>query len=327
MSNFTVRSSWLYELPSWVVVVALVGAMAGAAEIGYRLGHRQHARMSETGRGHFGAVQASLLALLALLLGFTFSLADRRYEARRRAVMDDAITLAGLDLRSNFLPNERRKEFKKLFREYVSIHASAVGRGQAVTPEKLTLRAERAEACHRQMCDVVRAEVQGEHPAKGTEVMVSQLSDALAIHRRWVTAFENHVPESILVLLFGAAVAAAGVVGYSGGLGRHRGVIQSVLLTLFVSAIIYVIHDLDTPLSGGIQIDQGPILHLKQLLDDEGNDEMKPAPTALDATGWPADDPARFGLFEQAVVGIAGSTTAAGADEFSKASTIQKALL
>lgn len=42
-----------------------------------------------------------------------------------------------------------------------------------------------------------------------------------------------------------------------------------VLVVLFVSAIIFVIHDLDTPLTGASQSGQRPLLHLKTLLEQE----------------------------------------------------------
>ena len=92
---------------------------------------------------------------------------------------------------------------------------------------------------------------------------------ALAVHRRWITAMEKQIPPAIFVLLFGAALAASGIVGFSGGLAGHRALVQSVLLTVFVTAIFFVIHDLDTPTHGLSQSEREPLVHLSELLKRE----------------------------------------------------------
>jgi hypothetical protein len=57
--------------------------------------------------------------------------------------------------------------------------------------------------------------------------MMTLLVEAQGIFRKRVHAFQSRVPDSIVGLLLAAAVASAGVVGYSGGLGQHRGTVQS----------------------------------------------------------------------------------------------------
>lgn len=260
-------ASWVHGQSSLLVLVTVFVTMLLAGELGFRAGRRQ--QPNEVGRGHFVAVQAALLALLALLLGFSLNMADQRYEARRASMMDDNITLAALNFRADFLPEPSRSEMKRHLRDYIAVHIEATSPNRTRTEEQFAALATRAEELHRQLCAVVRREVQSEHPPKGAAEMIATLSDSLAIHRRWVTAMESNVPQPILVLLFATAVTAAGVVGYSGGLAQHRGYVQGVLLAVFVSGIIYVIHELDTPLSGVSQAGQRPMMHLKSMIESE----------------------------------------------------------
>jgi len=44
---------------------------------------------------------------------------------------------------------------------------------------------------------------------------------------------------------------------------------QSMLLAIFVSGTIYVILDLDHPMSGFIRVDQTPMFQIKAILDRE----------------------------------------------------------
>jgi hypothetical protein len=262
-------ASWLHEMPAWLVILGLIAAMMISASIGFASGRRRHTQTGDTGRGHFNAVQASLLALLALLLSFTINMANQRYEARRQLVVEDANNLAALHLRGTYLPEPQRAEFTHLLRDYVGTRADAQALKLGVNRKELSARLTQAADLHARMCELVRAEIQREGAAKGTEAMVPLLIDAQGILRRRIYAFQSRVPDPILILLLSAAVAAAGVVGYSGGLGQHRGTVQSVFLALFVSGTLYVILDLDHPLHGIMEVDQTPMLQLKEYLDQE----------------------------------------------------------
>jgi len=78
------NSSWLYQLDTLWIVIALLVAMALAGEIGSSVGRRWHPRTDDARRGHIGSVLGSLLGLLALLLGFTFAMSATRYDLRRQ---------------------------------------------------------------------------------------------------------------------------------------------------------------------------------------------------------------------------------------------------
>ena len=262
-------ASSLHELPTWLIVLGLMAAMMLAARGGFGAGRRRHAETGDTGRGHFNAVQAALLALLALLLSFTINMANQRYEARRRLLVEDANNLMALYLRGSYLSEPRRTEFNRLLRDYTGTRALAQTLKEGVNRQELTVRLTEAARLHARMFELIRTEIQGERPAKGSEMLISLLIDAQSLLWRRVEAFQSRVPDSLIVLLLSAAVAAAGVVGYSGGLGQHRGTVQSVLLTLFISGTFYVILDLDRPLEGIVAVDQTLISRLKEFLDQE----------------------------------------------------------
>jgi hypothetical protein len=263
------KLDWFHELNPWVIALVLVLGMLLAAELGFRVGRRRQARTGEEGRGHFGAVQASLLGLLALLLGFTFNMSNVRYDARRHLVVDDANAIMALSFRGRLLPEPRRREFARLLRQYVEIRADAAALRRGITPEDLGQRIARAEALHRQMWDLVQAEVQGEHPAKGTDAMIGLLSDAFSIQQKRIQAYRSRVPATIIGLLFGAAIMSASAVGYSGGLRQYRGVLAATLLSLLAGATLYAILDLDQPRYGIIQVEQTPLFRVKDFLDRE----------------------------------------------------------
>jgi hypothetical protein len=260
------RLSWLHEGDSWVIVMVLMVAMMLAAEIGYAVGRRWPMRAGETSGRYFIAVQGSLLALLALLLGFTFNMSTQRYEMRRQLVMEDANVLNALWLRSSLLPEPQRREFEPPLRQYIKVRAD-VAVLQHETAEELANRIERAEALHRQMWEVVKTAVQGERPAKTAEDMVVLLSNAQSLHQRRIYAYESRVPEIIIMMLFGTAMTAMFALGYSGGLTQQRGILLRIMITLVVCGTVFTILDLDTPRRGLIQVEQTPMLRVKQMME------------------------------------------------------------
>ncbi|MBB1115874.1 hypothetical protein H4O09_02180 [Stenotrophomonas sp. W1S232] len=73
----------------------------------------------------------SLSAVLALLIGFTFSLALQRYDARRELVIAEANALGTTWLRSDLLEPAPRQQLRQVLRRYV---ANRVAFGAAPTP-------------------------------------------------------------------------------------------------------------------------------------------------------------------------------------------------
>jgi hypothetical protein len=57
-------------------------------------------------------------------------------------------------------------------------------------------------------------------------------------------------------------------------LDKHRGLPARIIVTVLLSATIYVVLDLDRPHEGLIHISQSPMLHLQSIL--EGDPETKP---------------------------------------------------
>ena len=75
------------------------------------------------------------------------------------------------------------------------------------------------------------------------------------------------VPVAILGLLLGSIIIAMCGVGIAGGLGQYHGMPARILLTLLLSGAMLTILDLDQPLRGLTQIDQGPMMQIKEIVD------------------------------------------------------------
>ena len=94
----------MYDIATLWIVLGLMAGMFGAMYLGRRIGKRRPSR-DEAETGQITATQASLLGILGLLLGFTFSVALSRHDARSAAVVAEANAIGTAWLRSDLLPN------------------------------------------------------------------------------------------------------------------------------------------------------------------------------------------------------------------------------
>src|SRR5689334_14816516 len=139
------QSEPLDVLPLWALFVLAAVLLQAAMEGGYRLGRWRHARHPDEKELPVGAMVASILGLVALVLGFTFSLASSRFDARRMAVLEESNAIGTAYLRARLLPEPEQKEISRLLREYVAARVE----GSRQRDPKASL--DKAEVLHEQL--------------------------------------------------------------------------------------------------------------------------------------------------------------------------------
>ena len=100
----------MYSLSEPLLGLALLALLVLASEFGFRAGRRRGPTSSDAVRQQVGNIQAALLALFALLLAFTFSMALSRFDQRRQLVVREANAIGTAALRARLLPAPQRVE-------------------------------------------------------------------------------------------------------------------------------------------------------------------------------------------------------------------------
>src|SRR5690349_18531998 len=101
-----------------LVSLATCAGMIACLELGKRYG-RKHAAADPNTATSIGVLDTAVLALLGLLIAFTFSSASNRFELRRHLAVQESNDLGTAWLRLDLLAPESRAELQQLFREYV----------------------------------------------------------------------------------------------------------------------------------------------------------------------------------------------------------------
>jgi hypothetical protein len=259
--------------------------MALVIEVGYRIGRRHQVSTNDSSKAHVNAIQASLLGILALLLGFTFSLALQRYDSRSQAVVDEANAIGTTYLRAQLLPASVRADTQRLLREYVDlrVHAGTVTLAQEAERDALLAQANRLQnALWRQ----ARKAAEEDARPVTSGLYIQALNGLIDAYGSRDAALDRHVPETVLFLLYGTFLMAGVIVGYASGAAGHRASFVTYIMVALIVLLVYIIIDLDRPRRGLIEVSQKSLTDLQAAVRAEASAE-----SAVPA-GMPARDSA-----------------------------------
>src|SRR5688572_21496365 len=109
-----------FELPWWGIVLTTFVVFMLAVEGGYAIGSSGWGGASDDRMtGHVATLVGAVLALLGLLLAFSFSIVDSRFSARKALVLDEANAIGTSYLRAKILPDPHATRVRSLLRQYV----------------------------------------------------------------------------------------------------------------------------------------------------------------------------------------------------------------
>lgn len=188
---------------------------------------------------------STVLGLLALLLGFTFSMAITRYEARKNIVVREANAFGTAYLRSKLVDHPQAQELRQLLEVYLS---------ERIADYRWTAETQSLQG---QIWQVV-TNVTAKDRSAVSSLLVDSLNAVFDIRAEAEFACSNHVPEIIYYVII--IVAIVGIA--SQGHGR----LSALFLAMLVSIVIVLIQDLDRPTGGFIQVSQSSLLDLQKAL-------------------------------------------------------------
>jgi hypothetical protein len=254
----------LYMTNAWIILLPYLVLMLAATEVGFRLGRRAASRASDQMKAQTSVVEGSLLGVLALLMGFTMSMAVSRFELRKQLVLQEANAIGTAYLRTQILPPPENIEMAGLLHEYLDARVEFVNAGENAA----RLKAARTDAARLQDQFWGRAVAYAQkdpNPVKAG-LLLQALNEVIDLESaRWM-AFYNHVPETVIFVNAIVAFLATVMVGYAYGLEGHRQIFSMCLLVLAITVVLSVIVDLDRPRQGFIRVDQQPLIDLQKQL-------------------------------------------------------------
>jgi hypothetical protein len=248
MYNFSLLVRLDTKLVSAIVFILVFSA--------YYAGHFIRSRHERSGRvdkeKSLGALEGSMLGLLALLLSFTFSMSSSRYDRRLGVIIEETNAIGTAILRADLYPDSIRQEFRKDFRDYVENRIAFYKLGSDWKKVSETL--DQAQQLHQSLWN--RAAVLGKDPANfhRSSQMIPALNTMIDIVTTRTGAGMATVPDIIIYLLLMICITSAFMVGYAGVSKPDPVIVMS--FSLMIALSIFMIIDLDRPRSGIITMDK-----------------------------------------------------------------------
>ena len=258
----------LYGTSTIVIAAALLVAMVIIIEVGQYIGRAARERDSAPPKEHVSGIQAALLGMLALLLGFTLSLSLQRFDGRSAAVVEEANAIGTAYLRTDFLPLSVREDAKRLFRSYVVLRIKAGTASSADDSGRSPLLQRANDELGALWVLARKAVVEDPDPVR-TGLFIQALNDAIDSAGKREAALNRHVPEVVLLLLFGTFLMGGLIVGYSSGLGGYRAFFATYVMVGLIVVLVFIIVDLDRPRRGLIQVSQSSMTELRSSMTEE----------------------------------------------------------
>lgn len=244
----------MYNVNSLGLMLLLLAAMALSIYFGTRLGKHRVNKTTPEGRAQASALQGSLLGLLALLLGFCFSLALGRYDDRSAAVVSEANAIGTAWLRTDLLAEPARSELRTALKDYASARVEA---GRIDLTQLNNRRAYLASSdTYFARAWAIASRTARDTPTPATVAMTNALNDMTDAFSSRDAALNRHVPEPVLFLMFGTFLFLGWVLGYSSRVAGERPSPPMYAMVLLIVLVMTVIIDLDRPRRGVITIAQ-----------------------------------------------------------------------
>jgi hypothetical protein len=209
--------------------------------------HRRSGTHETESHGDFAFVVGGILTLLALILGFTFSMALTRYDQRKSNEEQEANSIATEYRRVSLFSSPEADSVRKLLRSYLGERVLFYTSESDADLNQTDLRTNDLEA----RLWAAAASVANSSETSNSIPVMNGMNHVFSSRSRTRSAWRNRIPHSAMLLVIVIAILSNFLVGYT---AHRRGVLLLMALPLAVAISLFMIADIDSPRGGYIRI-------------------------------------------------------------------------
>ena len=252
-------------LPIWAVFTATLLLVVAAIEAGYRLGRAARSRSEHEKESPVSAIAATILALLAFMMAFTFGIVSDRYDSRKALVREEANAIRTAWSRADFLPEPDRGEAVGLLRSYVDTRVAAVRSNEIAQVRGAVVESGRIQ---RRLWDMAVVNARRDMNSDVAALYVESLNALANVHALRVNVgLHARIPAGIWLALHALVILSMLAVGYHTAIAGSRRSWIMLILALAFSLVITLIAALDHPQVGFLPVSQQPLEDLRASMD------------------------------------------------------------
>jgi hypothetical protein len=225
-------------------------------------------------REDFNVVISASLTLLALIIGFSFSMAVSRYDQRKDYEEEEANAIGTEYVRADILPIIDRTRVRILLTKY--LHQRILF---YITrdPRQLEEIGRETAKLQTEMWSIVQAAALAQ-PNSAIALVVSGMNDVLNRQGYTQAVWWNRIPVEAWALMIALAICCSVLIGYG---KRRMGTLLFTILPLVISVALFLIADIDSPRRGVIRVLPQNLISLSQSLQARADPIQAESPAAL----------------------------------------------
>ena len=230
----------------------IVGLLVAGIEFGRRIRLRSREEKFSSG---LGVIDGAVFGLMALLLGFSFSGAVSRFDARRELIVQETNAIGTAWLRVDLLPEAAQPEIRDDFRAYLDARLAFykdLGADRVKAGDELALSEKLQNKIWRE--SVVAAKQTSS--AAVLTLVVGSLNEMIDITTTRFVALQTHPPMPMYVTLVLLALASSVIAGFGMGDTGKRPWLHTLVFAAALALTVYTIIDLEFPRVGIIRVDR-----------------------------------------------------------------------
>ena len=232
--------------------LSLFIGLAACLDLGYRIGRRHTEKSGDSAHEGLGAIEASIFALLGLLLGFSFAGGMSRLDARRQMAVQEANAIGTAYLRLDLLPASEQLALRRLFRNYLESRLRVYEKLPDVKAAEAELA--RGVQLQREIWSRAVAASQSDTNPAAARLLLPAINEMIDITTARTVAMHIRLPWLIFGLLVCFALLSGLAAGYSMSKRKGRSWLHMLLYAMVISMTIYAVLDLESPRAGLIRV-------------------------------------------------------------------------
>jgi hypothetical protein len=237
----------LMHYPLLVFVVTFVTLwLASAAGSWLRSRNR---RAGEEQNEDLSVILAATLTLLALIIGFTSSMATNRYDQRKTLEEAEANAIGTEILRADLIPPANAANVRRLLGVYLNQRILFYINQDDTRQPQIDQSTSQLQA---DLWAAVRGPAMAE-PTPVAAIVLAGMNDVINSQGYTQAAFWNRIPIAVWILMAAIAVCSNVLFGYRSRNGKDAKQI-ALVLPFIVSIAFLLIADIDTPRHGLIRV-------------------------------------------------------------------------
>ncbi len=210
-------------------------------------------------RDDLGLVINASLTLMALIIGFSFSMAVSRYDQRKNFEEEEANAIGTEYVRADLLPTADGAKVRQLLAQYLDQRLLFYTIRDADRLEQVDSETARLQA---EMWAAVQSAATAQ-PTVPIGLVVSGMNDVLNRQGYTQAAWWNRIPAGVWSLMIALSISCSLLVGYS----AHRTASPVfTVIPLVVAIAFFLIADIDSPRGGVIRVHPQNLISLSQSL-------------------------------------------------------------